>query len=165
MSTITSADQILVLHAGKVAEAGTHQELLALKGRYANMWKKQIRAERAAEQAYQMVAKAKALKEAAENRPGSAGNEGSPDLSENEADNRSGTTLVIPSHASDTLGRAAETFRDVASSISGSEDNGGDDDKLGDVKDALNPSAPDPRGEGKPSGDKADDAEAPTGHL
>jgi hypothetical protein len=63
------------------------------------------------------------------------------------------------------LGRAAETFRDVASSISGSEDNGGDDDKLSDVKDALNPSAPDPRGKGKPLGDKADDAGAPTGHL
>jgi len=58
------------------------------------MWRKQIRAERAAEQASQMVAKAKALKEAAMARPGSSGNEGSPseDVSENEADNRSSTT-------------------------------------------------------------------------
>jgi ABC-type transport system involved in Fe-S cluster assembly fused permease/ATPase subunit len=49
LSTVTTADQILVLHAGKVAEAGTHQELLAIKGgRYANMWRKKFRAERAA---------------------------------------------------------------------------------------------------------------------
>jgi hypothetical protein len=129
------------------------------------MWKKQIRAERAAEQAYQMVAKAKALKEAAENRPGSAGNEGSPDLSENEADNRSGTTLVIPSHASDTLVLTAETLRDVASSISGSEDNVGDDDKLNYVKETLDSSAPNPGDQGKPSGDEAGNAGAPTGDL
>ena len=51
LSTITTADQILVLHAGKVAEHGTHEELLALKGRYANMWKKQIRAQKIAEEA------------------------------------------------------------------------------------------------------------------
>ena len=51
LSTITLADQILVLSEGKVAESGTHHELLALKGRYASMWRKQIRAEKAAEQA------------------------------------------------------------------------------------------------------------------
>jgi hypothetical protein len=96
LSTVTSADQILVLHAGKVAEAGTHEELLAMKGRYANMWRKQIRAERAAEAASQMVAKANALQKAVMNRPGSSGNEGgtSEDVSENEAETRSGTTLV-----------------------------------------------------------------------
>lgn len=51
LSTITNADQILVLHAGRVAEKGTHNELLALKGRYATMWEKQIRAQKAAEKA------------------------------------------------------------------------------------------------------------------
>ncbi len=51
LSTVTTADQILVLHAGKVAECGTHEELLALNGRYTNMWRKQIRAQRAAEHA------------------------------------------------------------------------------------------------------------------
>ncbi|KAL8831896.1 MAG: hypothetical protein Q9191_000609 [Dirinaria sp. TL-2023a] len=51
LSTITTADQILVLHAGKVAERGTHEELLSMKGRYANMWRKQIRAQKAAEEA------------------------------------------------------------------------------------------------------------------
>ncbi|KAI1005391.1 ABC transporter [Podosphaera aphanis] len=65
LSTITSADQILVLHAGKVVEAGNHNDLLVLKGRYYNMWKKQIRAERAMEQASAAIAKAQALKSAA----------------------------------------------------------------------------------------------------
>lgn len=51
LSTITTADQILVLHTGQVVESGTHEELLALKGRYESMWRKQIRAQKAAEEA------------------------------------------------------------------------------------------------------------------
>lgn len=51
LSTITTADRIIVLHSGKVAESGTHQELLELKGRYASMWRKQIRAQKAAAEA------------------------------------------------------------------------------------------------------------------
>ncbi|KAL2165743.1 hypothetical protein VTG60DRAFT_3867 [Thermothelomyces hinnuleus] len=47
LSTITHADQILVLHAGTVAERGTHQELLDLNGRYAAMWEKHCRDEQA----------------------------------------------------------------------------------------------------------------------
>lgn len=49
LSTITLADQIIVLHRGVVAEVGTHQELLALRGRYASMWEKQVKAEQAAD--------------------------------------------------------------------------------------------------------------------
>lgn len=45
LSTITQANQILCLHEGKVIESGTHEELLAKSGRYAMMWRKQIRAE------------------------------------------------------------------------------------------------------------------------
>ena len=44
LSTVTLADQILVLHGGRVIERGTHKELLELKGRYETMWKKQIQA-------------------------------------------------------------------------------------------------------------------------
>ncbi|ODM18914.1 hypothetical protein SI65_05531 [Aspergillus cristatus] len=51
LSTITRADQIVVLHEGKVSESGSHNELLALKGRYSSMWRKQIRAQRAAAEA------------------------------------------------------------------------------------------------------------------
>jgi ABC-type transport system involved in Fe-S cluster assembly fused permease/ATPase subunit len=41
LSTIRHADQILVLHEGKVQEQGTHNELLVRDGSYATMWKKQ----------------------------------------------------------------------------------------------------------------------------
>ncbi|KAF2708181.1 hypothetical protein K504DRAFT_382379 [Pleomassaria siparia CBS 279.74] len=62
LSTITHADQILVLHQGKVAERGTHEELLDMNGQYASMWKKQIRAQRAAEQAQLLKDKADRLR-------------------------------------------------------------------------------------------------------
>ena len=48
LSTITHADQILVLHDGAIVERGTHKELLALHGRYTSMWEKQSKAEEAA---------------------------------------------------------------------------------------------------------------------
>ena len=38
LSTIIDADQILVLDAGKIVERGTHRELLASNGLYANLW-------------------------------------------------------------------------------------------------------------------------------
>ncbi|KAL4921060.1 hypothetical protein BDW62DRAFT_154815 [Aspergillus aurantiobrunneus] len=51
LSTITTADRILVLSEGQVKENGTHDQLLAMKGRYASMWRKQIRAQKAAAEA------------------------------------------------------------------------------------------------------------------
>ena len=45
LSTIRSADQILVLEAGAVVERGTHTELLALNGRYRQLYDKQYRFE------------------------------------------------------------------------------------------------------------------------
>ncbi|OCK85014.1 heavy metal tolerance protein precursor [Lepidopterella palustris CBS 459.81] len=62
LSTITRADQILVLHEGKVLERGTHDELLEKKGKYATMWRKQIRAQRAAEEAKVLKDKADRLR-------------------------------------------------------------------------------------------------------
>jgi ATP-binding cassette subfamily B protein len=41
LSTIVDADQILVLEAGRVAEQGTHAQLLRKQGLYAEMWARQ----------------------------------------------------------------------------------------------------------------------------
>lgn len=46
LSTIQSADQILVLEHGRIVERGTHAELLALDGRYKQLYDKQYRFER-----------------------------------------------------------------------------------------------------------------------
>jgi ATP-binding cassette subfamily B protein len=42
LSTLANMDRILVFHDGKIVEEGTHDSLLAHKGHYANLWKKQI---------------------------------------------------------------------------------------------------------------------------
>jgi ATP-binding cassette subfamily B protein len=44
LSTIASADQIVVMDEGAIAETGTHAELLALDGIYARMWARQSEA-------------------------------------------------------------------------------------------------------------------------
>ncbi len=45
LSTIRSADQILVLEGGEIVERGTHDDLLALTGRYRQLHDKQYRLE------------------------------------------------------------------------------------------------------------------------
>ena len=46
LSTIRSADQILVLEGGEIVERGTHDELLAIEGRYKQLYDKQYKFER-----------------------------------------------------------------------------------------------------------------------
>ena len=42
LSTIRNADKIIVLKAGVVAEQGTHDELVALGGVYAELYRTQV---------------------------------------------------------------------------------------------------------------------------
>jgi ATP-binding cassette subfamily B protein len=42
LSTVRDADRILVVDDGRIAEAGTHAELLALGGRYADLYRTQF---------------------------------------------------------------------------------------------------------------------------
>ncbi|MCB1385001.1 MAG: ABC transporter ATP-binding protein/permease [Nitratireductor sp.] len=49
LSTVISADEIIVLKAGEIAERGTHKALLRRKGLYAEMWNRQREATEAEE--------------------------------------------------------------------------------------------------------------------
>jgi ABC-type multidrug transport system fused ATPase/permease subunit len=42
LSTIAGLDRILVMHDGVIVEQGSHDELLALDGRYARLWHRQV---------------------------------------------------------------------------------------------------------------------------
>jgi subfamily B ATP-binding cassette protein MsbA len=46
LSTVESADQILVMEEGEIVERGTHHELIALNGRYRQLYNKQYGAEK-----------------------------------------------------------------------------------------------------------------------
>jgi ATP-binding cassette, subfamily B, multidrug efflux pump len=49
VSTVRNADQIAVLHQGRIVETGTHDELLALNGYYSDLYNKQLLEEELAE--------------------------------------------------------------------------------------------------------------------
>jgi ATP-binding cassette subfamily B protein len=49
LSTIVGADDIIVLDQGRIAERGTHSQLLAASGLYASMWNRQREAQEARE--------------------------------------------------------------------------------------------------------------------
>ncbi|MDI1261768.1 MAG: ABC transporter ATP-binding protein/permease [bacterium] len=54
LSTIVGADEIIVLDQGRIAERGTHAQLLASGGLYASMWNRQREAEAAREKLAQI---------------------------------------------------------------------------------------------------------------
>ena len=54
LSTVVSADEIIVLKDGQIAERGRHADLLAQKGLYASMWDRQREATEAEEQLKRM---------------------------------------------------------------------------------------------------------------
>jgi ATP-binding cassette subfamily B protein len=45
LSTIRNADQVFVLHQGRIVEQGTHEELLAARGLYYDLYNSQFRRE------------------------------------------------------------------------------------------------------------------------
>jgi ATP-binding cassette subfamily B protein len=54
LSTIVGADEIIVLDQGRIAERGTHGQLLAAGGLYASMWNRQREAQEARERLAQI---------------------------------------------------------------------------------------------------------------
>lgn len=95
------------------------------------MWRKQIRAERAAEAASQMVAKANALQAAVMDREGGP----SEDVSENEGESRNGT-VVAPNVASKSA-QTGETLQDGESTLHGSQAGDSIEDKCDDPREGL----------------------------
>ena len=51
VAAVKEADQIIVLDAGRITERGTHGELLAAGGLYASLYREQLAAEAASEEA------------------------------------------------------------------------------------------------------------------
>jgi ATP-binding cassette subfamily B protein len=55
LSTIVDADEILVVRRGRIVERGTHEALLAKRGEYAALWRRQTRAGALPDEAFEGV--------------------------------------------------------------------------------------------------------------
>jgi hypothetical protein len=101
-------------------------------GRYDKMWKKQVRATKAMEEATEAVAKAKALQEAVD-KPGSINSQdgASGNVSDSEME-ASQSTLINPKLAAEALNRVSG---DAADSISDSDS--GDETKTPGTRDSM----------------------------
>jgi ATP-binding cassette subfamily B protein len=66
---VVEADEIIVLQDGRIAERGTHGQLIAQDGLYAEMWRRQSEAVQAAEAAAAAAAAAEAAEAAAARAP------------------------------------------------------------------------------------------------
>ncbi|KAJ8132361.1 hypothetical protein O1611_g1266 [Lasiodiplodia mahajangana] len=98
LSTITHADQILVLNQGTIVEKGTHDELLELDGKYASMWNRQAKAEKAAEDARVAFRKAeKLMRKANISSPGEHERSQDEVSSSSESDESTAPTSRLPS--------------------------------------------------------------------
>jgi len=60
LGTIKNADNIIVLRNGIINEQGTHEELLAMGGQYADMWNMQLNSTRSGSNASLTELEAKA---------------------------------------------------------------------------------------------------------
>ncbi|PNS13910.1 hypothetical protein CAC42_1401 [Sphaceloma murrayae] len=112
LSTITMADQILVLQDGRVAERGTHDELLSMRGKYASMWKKQVRAQRAAEEAKVLRDKADRLRRQSRDGSHSTTTEGEHSAGSSEDEREA---QLMAQQAAAQIARARASSRGAAS--------------------------------------------------
>ena len=110
LSTITHFDQILVVNEGTISERGTHEELIALDQKYAKMWSRQIRAQKAAEEAREATLKAKRLRKEAS---GHSSQDNSAAQSDEERPARRGRSSTLELNM--TPARVADSDREAGS--------------------------------------------------
>lgn len=134
-----------------MVEKGTHQELLALNGRYASMWEKHCRAERAAEHARDATRKARKLLCQANI---SRGDENSDGYSSMVSSTILPTRVNSPTAPGSTKGSSSDDSKSDSESISSRDSNHGSEGTLRD--ESCEESRPD---------EMADDEYSPTDEV